>query len=187
MNGLIERAQNLWLSMERLSGREKIMVLGVVGFVLAFAVSLVVFFVNRNLTVMDSRLETQTGNLNAILEMRSQFKSASVEVDKEQQQIKNNRLNITSAVGSVAGELGVEIKSLTESSVSRDPQRGIATHTVQVSLSRIEMPVLLDLMEKLEKKYELLYVRAFKIRRRYDNKAQVDATVQISTVKALEG
>ena len=89
MNGLIERVQNLWLAMERLSGREKIMVLGIVGGVLAVLVFFFLFFVNRNLNLADSRLKTQTDNLATILEMRSQFKNASVDVDKEQQQIKN--------------------------------------------------------------------------------------------------
>ncbi len=186
MDQIKQKFYELQMVFERLSPREKVLVMVMVGAVLSFAAMMVGFGVNMSLTKLEDRLETKRDSYVRIASLETRYQQAKETLKKTKSEIDGNRGNLTQNIGTIAADNGVEIYQVTSTKGAVDKKAKIREESVKVELQRVELEPLLRFLETIEERNKLFFIRSVNMRRRYDNKAQIDVSFLVSTLVPLD-
>ncbi len=179
---------NIGNTFERLSDRERKLVALAGIAILVFVTFLIVMAVNSSLNNLNESIRTLKENNVMVNTLRARYDEAKKSVESSQTLVADNKANLTAEVGSLATQLAIEITQINQAGGKTDKKTGILEESVKVEIRRVELPALINFLEQLEQKNALFYVDDLIMRRRYDNKQQLDVSFKITTVKlASEG
>lgn len=172
---------------DRLSGREKVLVLAMVGALLVFLGVMISIFVNIALDGLKDRVATKRDNHAQILSLKSRFDKAKVDIEKIKKEITENEdVKITQVIGTLAEENGISITQTSQAKGAIDKKSKIREISYKVELRKVELAPLMRMLEGVEAASRLLFVRNLSLRRRYNNKSEIDVTFYVSTIVPYE-
>ena len=189
---MLERISSIFANVgntfERLSDRERKLVALTGIAVLVFITFLIIMAVNSSLNNLRENTATLKENNVMVNNLRTRYNEAKKSVESSQTLVADNKANLTAEVGSLASKLAIEITQINQAGGKTDKKTGILEEPVKVEIRRVELPALINFLEQLEQKNSLFYVDDMLMRRRYDNKQQLDVSFKVTTVKlASEG
>ncbi len=171
---------------DRLSGREKVLLIATGGALATFLVILVSIWINFALRGLEDRLETKRGNYQQILSLQQRYEDAKQNISSVQGEIQGNRNTLTKDIGELATENGIEISRIIQAKGAVDKKAKAREESVKVELRKVALPPLLNFLQGLEKRNALFFIRSLDMRRRFDDHSLVDASFKISTLVPLE-
>ncbi len=187
MEKLGQKFEELHMVFERLSGREKTLVLAMAG--MAF-VTLVFFgtgFINNSIDSLEDRIQTRKKSCENILTLKSRYDGAKKEIDAIKKRIgENENTQITQILGNLAEDNGIAVHRMTEARGDIDRSNMIREKSYKVELRKVELGPLMQLIESIEKASDLHFVRNITMKRRHDNKSQIDTEFYVSTIVPYE-
>ncbi len=178
--------QEIQMFFERLSSRQKMIMLGVVaGFFMLFIAG-AVWGIHAEIAAYETGLAKKKQNFTRIVELRDRYKSQEGQSSDKSEDIRRNRVNLHSFVGGLLEKHGMDYKTLSMARGKTDREQEIREETAKVVLQKVELGKLLLLLREIDATNTLVFVKSLSMKRRYDNKEQIDATFYVATLKPLE-
>ncbi len=171
------------MTFERLSSRERTLVAFGGLALLLFVTVMIMASVNSSLGNLEENIEILNDNYVMIDKLRSRYDEAKKQVENANSKIANNKTNLTASIGGLATEQAIEIAQINQAGGKTDKKTGILEESVKVEIRRVTLPSLIVFLETLEKRNDLFYVGDLSMRRRYDNKEQLDVSFKVTTFK----
>lgn len=181
-----EKIDELRMVFERLSAREKVLVLTMFGGIVIFLAVVIGIFVNISLTKLEDRVEMNRDYYEHILTLQSRFETARRKLANFQRELKGRKDTLRRDIGQLAQETGVQILQINPAQGGIDKQAGIRETSVKVELRRVELVPLLQLLEGIDQMNSYSYIRSIDMKRRFDDKNLLDVTFIVSTLLPLE-
>ncbi len=180
---VLERFKRLRAELEArlsaLSARERVMVLSAGAAVLAFAGFLVVHGVQGALRAREGRIAQKTRVLHQIGELAEGYRRFQAERAALEARLRGPPVQLMSLVAKTGAALGVEVTDLRPTGAPSEAE-GVVEESVEVSLARIDLGTLAQLLQGLERGAGLVKVRRLRIATRSDDPKLVDATVVVA-------
>ena len=171
---------------DRLSGREKVLVLTTIGAIIIVVAVLIGISVNLSLGNLEDRLETKRDNYERILSLKNRYVTARRSLESVKKEITQNKNTLMRDIGGLAQESAVEIDQISQSKGAVDRQSGVREESVKVQVKKLELGTLLAFLQAIEKRNKLFFIRSISMRPRFDDRSLVDASFNISTLVPLE-
>ncbi|RJO65669.1 MAG: hypothetical protein C4523_15645 [Myxococcales bacterium] len=185
MEKIVQKIEELRMLFERLSSREKVLVLITAAAVVVFLVFIAIAVVNSSLGSLKDRLETKRDAYEQVNSLKNRYVDSKKEMERFRAEIGDSKNTLTQDVGQLAQENGIDLSQIVQSKGAVDKKANIRAVSVKVELNRVELPPLLKFLESIEKKNKLFFLDSITLRRRYDNPAQLDASFNVSTLVPL--
>jgi len=182
MNKILSKIEELRGLIDRLSTREKMLLLLVSAGVVIFLVSAAGIGINISLAKMKDRLESKRELYERIVSLQERYSKAQEEIKRIQAEMEQNRdVQLASVISTVAEQVGIgSAITMTESKGAVDKKAGIKERTVKVEMRRVGLPELLQFMENVEQTNKTIFIRSLNLRPQYDNREELSVTCNIS-------
>jgi general secretion pathway protein M len=167
-----------WLT--RLSPRERVMVSAAAAAVLAFVVGMSALAASAGARAREARIEQKTRVLQQVGQLAGDYRRVQAERSAMEARLKGQPVQLMSHVSQTGAGLGIEVTDLRPAGAPVDLE-GVEEESVEVSLVRIELAKLAQLVQGLERSPGLVKVRRIRIATRTDDAKLVDATVLVAT------
>ena len=178
--------QEIQMFFERLSSRQKMVMLGAVAGIFILLIAVSVGAVHSEIQSYKTKLAKNKQNFEQIVDLRDRYKSQQGQTSNKSDDIKNNRVNLHSFVGGLLEKHGMDYKTLSMARGKTDREQNIREETAKVVLQKVELGKLLLLLREIDATNSLVFVKSLSMKRRYDNKEQLDATFYVATLKPME-
>lgn len=186
MNAVRQKFDEMRMLFERLSGREKILVAAFVGGLLIIVVSLISLWIGMSLSKQKSVVETQRSSYERILGLKMRFEDAQKNLTKTRKGIDvRNATEANRVIGTLAEQYGLAVRQINQSQGSVDRKAGVREMSWKIDFSRTTLPALIQFLEGLEKS-GTYFVKNINMKRRFDNKNEVDVSLNVSTLVPLD-
>ncbi len=187
MEKLSQKLEELQMVFERLSGREKTLVLAMVGMAFVTLAFFGTYFINMSIDSLEDRVQTRKKSYEDILALKNRYDEAKKDIDKVKKAIERNmNTQVTQVIGNLAEENGIAVQRMTQARGEIDRQNMIREVSYRVELRKVELGPLMQMLEGIEKASDLLFVRNITMKRRYNNKSQIDMDFYVSTIVPYE-
>ena len=184
---ITERLQQIASSFAGLNQREKIMVSVAGIFTILFIMFFVVSSVKSSISNYKERIASSANMLEKIESLQSRYLTAKKTVAKRMDRLSGNKVNILSAIGTLADRYGIEIASISQNNTKKLTESKFHEESAKVSLKRMDPKTVLAFMREIESYEEgSLFLSSIKLKKRYDNRSQVDVDLEVSTIKVKE-
>jgi hypothetical protein len=186
MKALTQKFDEARMVFDRLSGREKVLVAAVFSGIAVAAIMFISLAISVSLSSQKDLVATQRSNYEQILGLKARFEQARKNLSKTQEGI--DARNVTEAnkiIGNLAETYGLAVKQINQSKGGIDKKAGIREVSWKVDFSRATLGSVLHFMEGLEKT-STYFVRNINMKRRYDNKSEIDVSLNISALVPME-
>jgi general secretion pathway protein M len=167
-----------WLA--RLSPRERMMVSAAAAAVALFVVAMSATAAAAGARAREARIEQKTKVLQQVGQLAGDFRRVQAERTAMESRLKGPPVQLMSHVSQVGAGLGIEVTDLRPAGAPSEAD-GVSEESVEVSLARIELGKLAQLVQGLERSPGLVKVRRIRISTRTDDAKLVDATVLVAT------
>jgi|GEM_PF-5751900 len=187
MNWFRQKFDMLQLVFERLSSREKVLILAGAGGFIVFVVMFASIFINSSLKSMEDRVQTRQDSYNRIQLFKAKYEVAKKNIEKLKRKIDRSSDNkISQIIGEEADKNGISISQMSESGGAIDKKSKTREVKYKVEIKRAELGPLLSMLKDIEKQSDLIFIKNINMRRRYNNKAEIDASFYVSTIVRLD-
>jgi general secretion pathway protein M len=169
-----------WFS--KLSPRERGLV-SLAGLAVAlFVAFLVVFKVQRAIAAREARIEQKTQDLAQVGKLAQGYRQVQAERTALEAKLKGPPVQLMSYVAQTGQRLGIEVNDLRPSqSAATSASDKVVEDTVEVSLAKLDLPRLAQLLQELERGTGIVKVRRLAVRTRNDDPNAVDVTIVVAT------
>jgi len=169
---------------ESISQREKQLVVGAGGAVIAIVVVASVYMISSNLSEKRARIAEKEEKLAEIIKLRGEFRQAESTSRTAEARLKTNTVNLFTLIEDTARRMQVDVSDMNERTTS-DKDSKIKEVSVEVTVNKVTQDRLLDFLDKLEHGTELIRITKLRMRTRYDQqKKLMEANVTVSTYKS---
>lgn len=187
MNLLRQKLEALEMVFERLSSREKVLVMGATSGLIVFIVMFVSFFINSSLKSLEDRVETKRDSYQSIQRYKQKFEIAKLNIENLKKQIRRNNDNrISQIIGEQAEKNGVTITQMSESGGAIDKKSKTREVKYKVDVKKAELGPLLAMLRAIENQSDLVFIKTMNMKRRYNNKSEIDVTFYVSTIVSMD-
>jgi general secretion pathway protein M len=167
-----------WLS--RLAPRERVMVSAAAAAVVIFVVGMSAMAASAGARAREARISQKTKVLQQVAQLSGDFRRIQAERAAMEARLKGQPVQLMSHVSQTGAGLGIEVTDLRPAGAPVEAD-GVSEESVEVSLVRIELAKLGQLVQGLERSPGLVKVRRVRIATRSDDAKLVDATVLVAT------
>ena len=165
----------------RLSQRERVMVGAASLAVLAFVVFLVSLGVSRGILAREARIEEKTRILAQVGRLAQGWRAAQAERTELEQRLRGQSVPLMTFVSQTGTRLGIDVNDLRPSAAPTEAAGGLVEESVEVSVAKLDLPKLAQLLEALERGPGVVKVRRVQVRTRTDDPAAVDVSLLVAT------
>ena len=181
MNFLRKLQADLEAFVGRLSQRERVMVSAAVIAVVAFFAFLVSHGISRGIDAREARIQEKTRVLSQIGKLAQGWRAAQAERAELEQRLRGQNVPLMTFVSQTGSRLGIEVNDLRPSAAPGEAGAGVVEESVEVSVAKLELPKLAQLLEALERGPGVVKVRRLQVRTRTDDPAAVDVSLLVAT------
>jgi general secretion pathway protein M len=165
----------------RMSQRERVMVAAAALAVAAFLVFLVSLAISRGISAREARIQEKTRVLSQVGKLAQGWRAAQSERAELEQRLRGANVPLMTFVSQTGARLGIEVNDLRPSAAPTDAAAGVVEESVEVSVAKLDLPKLAQLLEALERGPGVVKVRRLQIRTRTDDPAAVDVSLLVAT------
>lgn len=172
-------------SFERLSGRERRLVLLTLVVAATLLVTGIVMWTHTALGDKQARLRNQEQQLGEIRSYEEAYKQAETEERRAINRLKSNRISLFSRLNEAAKKLGLNLKDLNEREVPvKDAD--VKEIQVEVNLRNVSIDKLGEFLKEIEGESNagLVKIVKLKVKTRHDNEEMLDVTMTVATWKS---
>ena len=178
---------NLIIAMERLSKRERYMVIGVSITFVIFVSVLVGWWISSSLHSMESRVETKTKKLQILIDKRQEFEEAKRKLKSAERIIHQGRnIQLMGTVEDFATRLGVVIEDMQPRTASVNTEANVREEKVEVNIKLITIDRLVDFLRQIEHKSKTIAIRKLHIKQSFQQPDQLEVGFTVSNFKLLD-
>ena len=187
MDALRKKTENLLAAFERLSKREKFMVVGVTASFALFVTLLIGIGINAGLNAKERRILHRTSRLQSILDLRQKFEEAKQVQIRAQDRMRAGRdIQLVSILENQAKQMGISIGDMQPRPASVDQAARISEAKVDVSIPKITIDRLVEFLETLEKRSDTIQVRTLDINKDFRDPSQLVVKFTVSNFQTME-
>jgi len=178
------RLSQIGAAFERLSSREQVMVLFMIG-----AIALAIFggtgyLVNKDLRNREKRIVAKIGKLKEIATYRGDYQRRLAEQQRLVSEVRGNAsTRILSYLEDLAKKAKVDLSNASERSGESTGSDQVKEEAAEVMIKNVSLDRLHEFLRQIEEGNRLVKVRRLKIKSRFDNKQMLDASVTVGTFK----
>jgi len=165
----------------RLSQRERVLVSLAAVCVALFFVFLVVLKVQRGISAREARIDQKTQDLAQVGKLAQGYRQVQAERAALEARLKGPPVQLMSYVAQAGQRLGIDVNDLRPSQASAAANDKVTEDTVEVSLPKLNVSKLGQLLQELERGPGIVKVRRLALRTRNDDPNAVDATLLVAT------
>lgn len=175
----------LQASFQRLSERERRLVVITLAVAAVLLATLMVMWTGRTLSQKRAQVESQRTQLAEIRGYQDDYQRAENEEKRSLARLKSNRVSLFSRLNQAAQKLGLSLKDLNEREVPVKDSNVQETQ-VEVNLKNLSIDKLNELLKEIEGESTngLVKVVKLKVKTRHDNAEMLDVTMTVATWKA---
>lgn len=179
-----ELLSQLEASFDNLSAREQLMVVGMCLALFGMIVGFGGYFVSRDLTKQQRRIDAKIAKLEEIGELRSDYKRRLAEQERIAQEVRrNNGVRILSYLEKKSTEADLTLKGASERQGEATGSEAVKEEAAEVRIDNVSIDRLYDFLRRIEEGNRLVKVRRLKVKKRFDNPKMLDAVVTVGTFK----
>ena len=179
-----ELLAQLETAFDNLSSREQLMVVGMCFALFAMLVGFGGYFVSRDLTRQQRRIDAKIEKLQEIGELRSDYKRRLAEQERIAQEVRrNNSVRILSYLEKMATAANLTLRGASERQGEPTGSDVVKEEAAEVRIDNVSIDRLYDFLRRVEEGNRLVKVRRLKIKKRFDNPKMLDAVVTVGTFK----
>jgi len=167
-----------WFS--KLSQRERGLVSLAAVAVALFVAFLVALKVQRGIAAREARIDQKTQDLAQVGKLAQGYRQVQAERQQLEAKLKGPPVQLMSYVAQTGQRLGIEVNDLRPSQSSASASEKVVEATVEVSLAKLDLPRLANLLQELERGAGIVKVRRLAIRTRNDDPNAVDVTIVVA-------
>jgi len=183
MQAIKDKINQLLTMLSRLGPREQAMVaLGSVGAV-AVLVAIISISIGASISQSEKKIKELRVGLSDILAVERTYRKAVERKERFVETLKDNKVDLSTAVGKIAAEMGLEIDSITNTSGSLGAKSSFREDAIKVQMRKVGFVDLFDLFNRVDSMSELIYIKEVSMKRRYDDPQSTDLTFVVATVK----
>jgi general secretion pathway protein M len=147
-----------------------------------FVAFLVAVKVQRGIASREVRIEQKTEDLAQIGKLAQGYRQVQAERAQLEAKLKGPPVQLMSYVAQTGQRLGIEVNDLRPNqSAATSASDKVVEDTVEVSLAKLDLPRLAQLLLELERGAGVVKVRRLAIRTRNDDPNAVDVTILVAT------
>ena len=179
-----ERFEQLSAAFERLSAREQLMSLFLIGAILLMIFGFGGYFANRSISAKQRRIVAKESKLLEVGELRTDYQRRLAEQNQIANQVRgNNRLRLLSYLEERGRAAGIELKNFVDRPGEVTGSDLVKEEAAEVLIKKVSLDRLYKFLKQVEQGNPLVKVRRLKIKQRFDNKEMLDASVTVGTFK----
>lgn len=184
---MMNRLSSLGASFERLSGREQVTALLLVILLSTLFVGSGGYFVSKDLSRREARINAKLKNLKKLAGLRSDYQRRLSEQRQLAAKIRqNNRTRLLSYIEKVSKEASTPIKNAAERAGQPTGSELLREVAAEVTVENVSIDRLYDFLDRLEKGNKMVKVRKLEVKARFDNQKMLNAKVTVGTFKTSE-
>lgn len=165
----------------RLNPRERVMVSAAAGAVAAFVLFLVSHGISRGIGAREARIQEKTRVLSQVGKLAQGWRAAQAERTELEGRLRGASVPLMTFVSQTGARLGIEVNDLRPSAAPSEAAAGVVEESVEVSVAKLDLPKLAQLLEALERGPGVVKVRRLQVRTRNDDPAAVDVSLLVAT------
>ncbi len=165
----------------QLSPRERTLVGAAGGGVVLFFVLILWASISSAITHRKDALEEKADQFNKIAQLTSGFATAQRTRQELEGRLRLPPLQLFGYIESIAKQNGVDVTNMSDRGVLGGKDGAIKEATVEVTLPKIPLDKLLKLLGKIEHSQNIVKVTKLRVRRSFDDKDLLDATLTVSS------
>jgi general secretion pathway protein M len=165
----------------RLAPRERVMVAWAAGAVVAFAVLMTWAGVSGAIGTREQRIDAKTQMLSQVGKLTQGYRQVQAERAALEARLRGPPVQLMSFVSQSGAQAGIEVNDLRPGTPGGG--EGVTEESVEVSLVRLDLPMLTRLLDALERGPGVVKVRRLRMTTRSDDPALVDATLLVATYR----
>ncbi len=178
---------NLMIAMERLSRRERYMVIAVSMTFVVFVSIMLGWWISSSLHSMENRIETKTKKLQTLIDKRREFEEAKRKLKSAERIIRQGRnIQLMGTVEDFATRLGVAIEDMQPRTASVNVEANVREEKVEVNIKLITIDRLVDFLRQIERKSKTIAIRKLHIKQSFQQPDQLEVGFTVSNFKLLE-
>jgi hypothetical protein len=170
---------------ERLTDREKKLVLSFISFLLVIVIGGGFLWVNHSLDKKRAQMDTLRKQLDEINSLQDQYQQAKMKQEAEERRFKYNTVSLFSFIQSSATRFGLTLYDLNE---HKEPvaESTLIETSVVVNLKQVSIDRLTAFLEALEESSEngVVKVTRIKVKSRFDAEDLLDVQMTVATWKS---
>jgi hypothetical protein len=187
MDALRKKTENLLAAFERLSKREKFMVVGVTAGFALFVTLLIGIGINAGLNAKERRIEHRLTRLQSILDLRQKYEEAKQIQASAQDKMRSGRdIQLVSILENQAKQMNIAIGDMQPRPASVDQTTHITEAKVDVNIPKITIDRLIEFLENLEKRSETIQIRTLDINKDFRDPSQLVVKFTVSNFQTME-
>jgi general secretion pathway protein M len=164
----------------KLSPRERVMVTAAAAAVVAFVIWLVSHSIGAGIDARESRIELKTKVISQVGKLAEGYRRREAERKDLEARLRGSPVALMSHISQTGATLGIPVNDLRPGAAPAEAD-GVREETVEVTLVRIDLPLLASLLQSLERGAGVVRVRRLRVSTRNDDPALVDATLVVAT------
>lgn len=177
MNKQIEQLKMMF---DRLSQRERSLAFGAAGAAGVFITVFVVVSVQSSLAERRARIEVKRQGLARVVQLSSGFRQAEAERRRLESKLRgSSKVSLVSLMEELSKNQDVSISNMTPRRPTTKGQ--VVEETLDVSLQEITIEKLAAIINGLQRSPHMVKVRKLRVRRKFNEKEKVDATLTVAT------
>lgn len=179
LRGLIAEAR-AWF--ERLSTRERRMVLGTGGALLGFVLFLILFSFSNSANTYRKRTDQKLGKLREVQTLASSYREATQERQAVEQQLTGNTVRLISYIEDKATQAGLTVPNMTPKNDVGIGDGQIVESSVELTFTDVDIRKLYDFLSSVEKGPGVVKVKSLRLEP-HDAAETLTAWTTVSTYK----
>jgi general secretion pathway protein M len=178
----VERLRRIRADIEallaRLSPRERVLVSAAAGAFVLFLLFVVGLAVSRSIRGREDRIAEKTQVLSQVGQLAQGYRRAQSERAVLEAKLRGPPVALMSLVSQTGARMGIEVNDLRPGVPTAGDK--VVEESVEVSLARLDLRRLAELLAELERSPGVVRVRRLALRGRSDDPAAVDVTLVVS-------
>lgn len=178
-----KKIENVIAALERLSPREKYMVGGVAVTFVLFVGFLIWLWVSSSLGSLERRIADKSAKLETILDLRQEFEQAKRDQKRSEDRIQKARnIQLMGTLEQLAKQIGINTgdMEMNPRASASTPESRVDEEKVDVDLKQITIDRLVEFLERVEQKSEVIAVRTLHIRKNFKDPSMLDVGFTVS-------
>jgi general secretion pathway protein M len=173
--------------LQRLNQRERVLVTVAALAVAAFVVFLVSLKISRGISAREASIDRKTRSLADVGQLASGWRAAQAERAALEQRLSGQNVQLMTFVSQTGSRLGIEVNDLRPAAAPSEAAAGVVEESVEVSVAKLDLPRLSQLLDALERGPGVVKVRRIQLRTRNDDPSAVDVSLVVATYQLKKG
>ena len=178
---------NLLIAIERLSKRERYMVIGASITFVIFVSVMLGWWISSSLHSLERRVDTKTRKLQVLIDKRQEFDEAKLKLKSAERVIHQGRsIQLMGTVEDFATRLGVAIEDMQPRTASVNTEANVREEKVEVNIKLITIDRLVDFLRQIERKSKTIAIRKLHIKQNFQQPDQLEVGFTVSNFKLID-